>query len=493
MGGFEPFAVALDQVDYSSNDDNLSSSKACSVVSTFQEVRHLVVEFLAVFVSTTFLISNTAPTLAFFASSLVMCTLGSLSMTVPPAEPMANTSQPVLNADKAVLISPVVPLALALLGRLNPIRALLKIGAQTLSSFLAVWIYVVVLGEKLPHIEDLYAVDSTDFLPIFCLQAILNASVIFFVMLSMNEIEMWLVMLQETRNFKPVYDLTFTVSLCLGLALMVNVVGLGVTPCVQMAVDLSDSAAYPFATWQAWAAPLAGTIIGVIISAMALLDLKDTRRGFLRGLSSVAPVAVEFFGTAIVVLVRFASDGYVSIAAALLALQICCFRKSGAHFNPVLTLAHVTFKRNNWKVGGYYIVLQTMGAIVGAGIARLVRETGSLQDAFVATPEPTTAGIICASVAEVLGSGVLACIFVNNMMMDSAARGPFYALTITIASVIGYMQATSNSVFWFANPAMAMGSLLFNMEVTPDALVRVLAPLVVAAIVPRFYQLESAY
>eukprot|EP00968_Pinguiococcus_pyrenoidosus_P017010 scaffold1659_cov255-Pinguiococcus_pyrenoidosus.AAC.9 len=77
--------------------------------------------------------------------------------------------------------------------------------------------------------------------------------------------------------------------------------------------------------------------------------------------------------------------------------------------------------------------------------------------------------------------------------MDSAARGPFYALTITIASVIGYMQATSNSVFWFANPAMAMGSLLFNMEVTPDALVRVLAPLVVAAIVPRFYQLESAY
>mmetsp|Transcript_21492 Transcript_21492/g.65674 ORF Transcript_21492/g.65674 Transcript_21492/m.65674 type:complete len:475 (-) Transcript_21492:22-1446(-) len=423
-------------VEYDTGNGRGNPGRKCfGLRSCCGEVSNLIIEFAGVVVSTLVLLNNPKPGPAFLAASVMMCTLGSLSMTVPPPEPMAASGpQPVLNVDKAVLLTPVVPIGLALMGRLNPPRALSKIAVQVAGAFTAAYVARLLGGS----LEEPEMVTRVELGPMIVLQAVLNAAVVFFVALSMSETEMWLVMLQEARNFKPVYDLTLTVSLALGLFLCLEVLGFGLSPAVQMAVTLiADPKAFPYPIWEAWAASVAGAVLGAAISAMALLDFKDTRRGFLRGLSSVAPVAVEFLGTAIVVFVRFTSSGYLALGATILALQLSCFRKSGAHFNPVLTIAHVTYKRNNWKVGGFYVALQLLGAVVGAGAARLVLDSESGTDAFVLAPATTTRGIIAASVAEVVAAGILGGLFVNNMMMDSAARGPLYSLAITLASILG--------------------------------------------------------
>src|SRR5271155_294261 len=102
-----------------------------------------------------------------------------------------------------------------------------------------------------------------------------------------------------------------------------------------------------------------------------------------------ARLTAEFIGTAYLVsavvgsgvMAEKLAGGNVAIAllantiatgAALVALILTFGSISGAHFNPVVTLADAIGGGLSWRDAGAYTVAQVVGGIVGAGVAHLM-------------------------------------------------------------------------------------------------------------------------
>jgi glycerol uptake facilitator-like aquaporin len=101
---------------------------------------------------------------------------------------------------------------------------------------------------------------------------------------------------------------------------------------------------------------------------------------------SLRPIAAEFVGTAFLLLAIVGSgimaqrlcDGNVGLAllanalatgGALVALILAFGSISGAHFNPVVTLADASQGGLPWKLVAPYIIAQVGGALMGTGFA----------------------------------------------------------------------------------------------------------------------------
>jgi glycerol uptake facilitator-like aquaporin len=64
----------------------------------------------------------------------------------------------------------------------------------------------------------------------------------------------------------------------------------------------------------------------------------------------------------------------IATGAALVALIITFGTHSGAHFNPVVTLAEVGLKKLSWSIVPIYLVAQIIGAFVGVAAAHFMFE-----------------------------------------------------------------------------------------------------------------------
>jgi glycerol uptake facilitator-like aquaporin len=179
-----------------------------------------------------------------------------------------------------------------------------------------------------------------------------------------------------------------------------------------------------------------------------------------------ARLTAEFIGTALLVAAVVGSGimgerlagGNVAIAllantiatgAALVAL-ICTFGSiSGAHFNPVVTLADASEGGRSWTDASAYISVQIVGGIAGAVIAHLMFGLTAVSISLHARP-----GWSLALSEFVATFGLLSVIFGCSRQRASAV--PF-AVAAYITAAYWFTASTS-----FANPAVTIARSLSN-------------------------------
>jgi len=137
----------------------------------------------------------------------------------------------------------------------------------------------------------------------------------------------------------------------------------------------------------------------------------------------------------------------LATGAALVALILTFAPVSGAHFNPVVTLADASQGRLTWSRAGGYALAQLAGAILGVGIADYM-----FRQPLYALSQHTRAGLPQAFSEVVATFGLLAVIWVCSRRRPSAV--PF-AVGAYITAAYWFTSSTS-----FANPAVTVARSL---------------------------------
>jgi len=172
-------------------------------------------------------------------------------------------------------------------------------------------------------------------------------------------------------------------------------------------------------------------------------------------------VAITF---GIVIMVMIAATGHIS----------------GAHFNPSVTVAFALTRHFPWRDVPYYIIAQTLGAILGALTLKLV--IGDVANLGATLPS----GSIAQSFGvEVLLSAVLMFVIIA-VATDTRAVGETAAIAIgaTVALDALWGGPISGASM---NPARSIGPALIA-GVTNAQWIYILAPLIGAAIGGFLYQ-----
>src|SRR5262245_30042033 len=133
---------------------------------------------------------------------------------------------------------------------------------------------------------------------------------------------------------------------------------------------------------------------------------------------------------------------------ALLAVLILIFAStSGAHFNPVVSLAFALRGEIAWTIAGVYVVAQLIGAIVGVWVAHLMFDLPLWQ---VATTVRTGPGQWLAEAVAAFGLllTILGCV-------GAAPSAVAYAVGLYITAAYWFTASTS-----FANPAVTIARSL---------------------------------
>jgi glycerol uptake facilitator-like aquaporin len=205
-----------------------------------------------------------------------------------------------------------------------------------------------------------------------------------------------------------------------------------------------------------------------------------------------ARLTAEFIGTAFLVAAVVGSGvmgeklaaGNVAIAllantiatgAALVAL-ICTFGSiSGAHFNPVVTLADAIDGRLVWRDAGAYACVQIIGAIIGAVFAHLMF---GLPVVSVSLRPRTGAGLILGEFVATFGllAVILGCAQFRSSMIP-------FAVGAYITAAYWFTSSTS-----FANPAVTIARSLTNTfaGIRPADVPLFIAAQIVGALVAMF-------
>lgn len=137
----------------------------------------------------------------------------------------------------------------------------------------------------------------------------------------------------------------------------------------------------------------------------------------------------------------------IATGAILVVLILIFAPISGAHFNPVVTLAFTLRGETAWTDAAAYLVAQIAGAIAGVGIAHMMFELPVLQ---LSLTERTGAGQWLAEAVATFG--LLATILGVGCRTPTAVP---YAVGLYITSAYWFTSSTS-----FANPAVTIARSL---------------------------------
>jgi glycerol uptake facilitator-like aquaporin len=180
-----------------------------------------------------------------------------------------------------------------------------------------------------------------------------------------------------------------------------------------------------------------------------------TQRAFCEGLGTAFLLAAVV-GSGIMAQQLAGGNGALALlcntlpTGAILAVLILVFGPlSGAHFNPAVTVAFALRGQLPWGVGGVYIAVQVLGAILGVWIAHLMFALPVWQ---LSTTERVGSGQWLAE--SVATFGLVLAIF------GCVARAPAsvpYAVGLYITSAYWFTASTS-----FANPAVTIARALSN-------------------------------
>jgi glycerol uptake facilitator-like aquaporin len=212
-------------------------------------------------------------------------------------------------------------------------------------------------------------------------------------------------------------------------------------------------------------------------------------------------VAAEFIGTAMLLTVIVGSGimgerlagGNVAIAllgnsiatgGGLVALILMFGPVSGAHFNPVVTLALAGTKRSAWRDAPGYLAAQIAGAILGVWIAHAMFGEPILE---ISEKFRTGVGLMLAEVVATFG--LLMTIFGCIRHRPEAIP---YAVAVYIVAAYWFTASTS-----FANPAVTVARSLTNTFAgirpvdAPGFIIAQLVGAAVAAVADRWLNLNS--
>jgi len=141
-------------------------------------------------------------------------------------------------------------------------------------------------------------------------------------------------------------------------------------------------------------------------------------------------------------------ENSTATAAALVALILAFGSISGAHLNPVVTLADVAFGGTTGREAAAYVPAQVGGAMVGAIAANVMFD---LDPVTLSTHTRSGGGLY---LGEVIATFGLLLVILGVVRSDRADAAP-YAVAGYIAAAYWFTSSTS-----FANPAVTIGRTL---------------------------------
>jgi glycerol uptake facilitator-like aquaporin len=176
-------------------------------------------------------------------------------------------------------------------------------------------------------------------------------------------------------------------------------------------------------------------------------------------------VLAEFLGTALLLVAVVGSgiaaqrltpgdvglqllENSTATAAALVAILLALGPISGAHLNPVVTLADRLFGGLSWRAAGAYWAAQVAGAVAGTVLANLMF---SLPAVEVSTKVRAGGGLWLGEVVATFG--LLLVIF--GIVRSGRTTAVPFAVAAYIAGAYWFTSSTS-----FANPAVTIGRTL---------------------------------
>lgn len=209
----------------------------------------------------------------------------------------------------------------------------------------------------------------------------------------------------------------------------------------------------------------------------------------------------EMIGTAVLVLMGCGSavflgcapdGGHLAVALAfglsIVAMAYVIGNVSGCHINPAVSLGVLLSGKMSGKDFVGYVIFQIIGAIIGAGLLKLILSMSKLEDLTggLGTNGYGNVGMGGAIIVEIILTFIFVFLIlgVTSDESKSAVAGIVIGLTLTFVHIVG-IPLTGTSV----NPARSIGPALFNGG---DSLVQlwvfIVAPLVGAAIAALVYK-----
>jgi arsenate reductase len=141
-------------------------------------------------------------------------------------------------------------------------------------------------------------------------------------------------------------------------------------------------------------------------------------------------------------------ENSIATGAGLVALILTFGAVSGAHFNPVVTLADRILGGTSSREAGAYVVAQLLGACIGAMIANVMFELPAID---LSTNTRSSGGLW---LGEALAAFGLVLVILGVVRAGRAAVAAF-AVGGYIVAAYWFTSSTS-----FANPAMTVGRTL---------------------------------
>ena len=141
-------------------------------------------------------------------------------------------------------------------------------------------------------------------------------------------------------------------------------------------------------------------------------------------------------------------ENSTATAAVLVALILAFGSVSGAHFNPIVTLADVIFGGTTRREAIAYVPAQIVGAMVGAVAANVMFD---LDPITLSTHTRTGAGLWLGEVIAAFGLLVV----ILGVVRSGRSNAAPYAVAGYIAAAYWFTSSTS-----FANPAVTIGRTL---------------------------------
>jgi arsenate reductase len=177
-------------------------------------------------------------------------------------------------------------------------------------------------------------------------------------------------------------------------------------------------------------------------------------------------VVAEFVGSALLVAIVVGSGIYaqrlsddvglqllensVATGAGLVALILALGPVSGAHFNPVVTMADRILGGTTGRDAGMYVVAQIAGASVGAMVANLMFDLPAVD---VSTHVRSSSGLWLGEAVAAFGLLLV----ILGVVRAGRASVAAFAVGGYIAAAYWFTSSTS-----FANPAVTIGRMLSN-------------------------------
>ncbi len=143
-------------------------------------------------------------------------------------------------------------------------------------------------------------------------------------------------------------------------------------------------------------------------------------------------------------------ENSIATGAGLVALILALGPVSGAHFNPVVTMADRILGGTTNRDAGVYVIVQFAGACVGAMVANLMFELPAID---VSTHVRSSGALWLGEVVAAFGLLLV----ILGVVRAGRANAAAFAVGGYIAAAYWFTSSTS-----FANPAVTVGRSLSN-------------------------------